>query len=122
MVFALTLLELLPTHTVVTLSAQLRTELFFISWASYFSGWGERRWQSASFPAEREVFPMVLLLKYSFASFIDLRKFFIYKKDISKPQTHLRNYKLPILAIFIVSFVIFEVFPQSTIPWNDVIM
>lgn len=53
---------------------------------------------------------------------MDLRKFFIYKKGISKPQTHLRSYKLPILTIFIISFVIFEAFPQSTGSCNDVIM
>lgn len=71
---------------------------------------------------KEKLFPMVLLLKYSFASSMDLRKFFIYKKGISKPQTHLRSYKLPILTIFIISFVIFEAFPQSTGSCNDVIM
>lgn len=62
---------------------------------------------------KEKLFPMVLLLKYSFASFIDLRKFFIYKKGISKPQTHRRNYKLPILTIFIASFLIFEAFSSK---------
>lgn len=54
-----------------------------------------------------------IAVKYSFASFIDLRGSFICKKGISKPQTHLRSYKLSILTIFVLGSVIFEAFSSK---------
>lgn len=113
-VFALSFLELLPIRTVVS-DCRLSWEQNYFSLAGPpISVVVKREGGNLHLSLQKEkLFPMTLLLKYSFASFINLRKFFISKKGISKPQTHLRSCRLPILAIFIISFVIFEAFSSK---------